>query len=109
MQNQESQKNSSIIEPDLQQQVCQNYKASIEFIEQLPNCITTLKKQYILDQATENKRFVILCLTTLTAAGLTAKFNPSFIKITRNAFISYLGAGLFIVPEVFNPYLIYRK
>ncbi|CAD8101695.1 unnamed protein product [Paramecium sonneborni] len=109
MSNQESQNNSLIAETDPKQYVCENYKAATEFFDQLPSQITNLKKTYILDQATVNKRFVFLCLTTLAAAGITSRFNPSFIKITRNAFISYLGAGLFILPEVFNPYLIYRK
>ncbi|CAD8164682.1 unnamed protein product [Paramecium octaurelia] len=106
MQNQESQQNSLA---DTQQQVCETYQAITEFFDQLPNCITTLKKQHLLDKASVNTRFVLLCLTTLTTAGLTARITPSFIKVTRNTIFSYLGAGLFIVPEVFNPYLIYRK
>jgi len=32
-----------------------------------------LKKQYILDMATVNSRFVILCLGALSSAALTAR------------------------------------
>ncbi|CAK84443.1 unnamed protein product (macronuclear) [Paramecium tetraurelia] len=80
MENQESQQNSLA---DTQQQVCQTYQATTEFFDQLPNCITTLKKQYLLDKASVNTRFVLLCLTTLTTAGLTARITPSFIKLLR--------------------------
>ncbi|CAD8188357.1 unnamed protein product [Paramecium pentaurelia] len=80
MQNQESEQNSLA---DTQQQVCQTYQATTEFFDQLPNCITSLKKQYLLDKASVNTRFVLLCLTTLTTAGLTARFTPSLIKLFR--------------------------
>ncbi|CAD8186101.1 unnamed protein product [Paramecium pentaurelia] len=94
---------------ETKQQVCENYVAFQNFFEQLPNQITSLKKQYILDMATVNSRFVILCLGALSSAALTARISPSFIKVTRNTVLTYVGAGLFVVPEVFNPYLIFRQ
>lgn len=65
-------------------------------------------------------RFIFLCLGTLSVAAATARciklklkkillVTPSIIKVTRNSVISYVGAGLFLVPETFNPFLEAKK
>ncbi|CAD8188304.1 unnamed protein product [Paramecium octaurelia] len=94
---------------ETKQQMCEQYAAIQNWFDQLPIEITNLKKQYILDKATVNARFVMLCLGALSSAALTARISPSLIKVTRNTVVTYVGAGLFVVPEVFNPYLFFRQ
>lgn len=97
----------------LLKRILNNYHIVLQ-VHPLPNI--AIKKKYILDQASVNTRFVLLCLGSLSVAAITARctinnylVSPSFIKVTRNTVITYLASGLFVVPEVFNPYLIYRK
>ena len=50
-------------------------------------------------------------MATITAKGKTEIVNnivqPKLTRVVRNAFVSYVGLGIFVTPEVFNPYLIY--
>ena len=67
--------------------------------------ITDFKKKNILDKASLNERLVILSLSSLGLTLIGRKFNPSILRGARNLLVSYVGLGLFLAPEVFNPYI----
>ncbi|KAM3146620.1 hypothetical protein pb186bvf_001150 [Paramecium bursaria] len=102
---------------DLPQQINTLLDEEQKFVNNLPQCLTNLKKNHILNHATLNERLVGLCISSLIVASITAKgiekflnytkVQPKLTRVVRNAFVSYVGLGIFVTPEVFNPYLIY--
>lgn len=61
---------------------------------------------------------MVLCLSTVGVAALTLRsiceFNfinlvrPRTIGVLRNGLVTYFGLGLFLTPEILNPYLRWK-
>ena len=77
--------------------------------QELPSKITECKME-IISPYTYNQRFLTLSAISAVVAIQTlamSKLNPFMrvLRATRNAGVVYLVGGIFIAPEIYNPFI----
>lgn len=76
----------------------------------MPSQITS-NKLYLIAGFPEDRRLMTLNLLVLAAVGLTLRSSSGlaimlkFTKTLRNSVFTYMGGGLLIVPEIYNPWI----
>ncbi|CAD8103964.1 unnamed protein product [Paramecium sonneborni] len=94
----------NLIKGDTTYWVAEKCEDFYNFFESMPQEITNFKKKYILDNVPYNSRFIMLCIGTIGLATLTWRRS-----LFRNSVLSFIGGGVFFIPETFNPYLFFKK
>ncbi|KRX08803.1 hypothetical protein PPERSA_08907 [Pseudocohnilembus persalinus] len=78
---------------------------AMDAYQNVPDQLTELKREYIFQNFNQNVRMIGLGIGTLMVGLLSKKLGNNLLKVTRNAAFTYIGAGAFFVPEVFNPFV----
>ncbi|KRW98649.1 hypothetical protein PPERSA_00237 [Pseudocohnilembus persalinus] len=79
----------------------------IQLYEEMPYRMTDIKRDYILTTfQSQTQRTIALGLSTILITMISYRSNRRIKTTFRNTILGYFGVGLFICPEVYNPFMI---